>query len=1289
MNMKKIFALLYFPTLAGTVMAMPVVTSAPQSRAVRVGDRVAFVVGATGSSVTYQWSFNGTNITDATSAFYAISSAQSADAGTYSVLITDSSSESTNGSAALSVTSGLQHLNPANLVVLRAGDGTSALVNTGNPLFLDQIQPDGTYVSTVAIPDSGSNALIGFNTLTDHYLSSSANNRAVIFGGFNVNRPYSANLANSVASAAPRGIGSINGLGYYSLAVSESNSIYDKQFIKGVTSTDGSTEFWTSGGSGIVYVAPALSPEVQIATGGRSSMSIYEDSLYTLLGGGLYEFSGLPISPTTPGQVLATSANPNDFAISPDGLTIYVADGSNISTGGGGIRRYDNVDGGWTLSYTFTNVSANPTGNNGPDGLAVDFSNFSGGGQSGTGAIIYATSGQATQNNLMRIIDNGYTDSPAPIIYTAGVNQVIRGIRFAPVADPPAFVTQPLGQTNAPGANVTLTANVSGSAPFTYQWKKNGTNLVDGGNISGANSLTLTLANVSAGDSGDYTLTVENDLDSVTSDDATLAVAFVPLAIIHQPENVTTNYGAAVTFSVGVSGNPPFSYQWIKGDDNLADGVAASGATISGALTDTLTISGVNLADAGEYKVVVTGSSNQETSSNAVLAVFDPYIVTQPVNVTNGIGQTAVFTVAGDGTPPITYTWYKNHTASIYDDGRIFGVDTATLTIPSLVESDAGTYTAYVFGANGSTNSVDVTLTVLVPAGIRVGPESRTVRVGDQVAFSVGATGTALGFQWLFNDQPIDGATNSSFLLSNVQLTNMGTYSVVVSNSVNTTNANATLTVREGLLHLSSTNLVVLRAGDGTAPLANTGNSLFLDQITTNGTYVSTVTIPDSGDSALLGFNALTDEYLSSSANNSVVMFGGFHTTKPYGSNLGQSAAAAVPRGIGTVNGLGYFSLAVADTNSLYNGQILKGVASIDGQTEFWTSGSYGVIYTAGTSDSDVRIKTNGGRYSIGIVSNNLVACLSGGLFDFGGLPTTTTTPTQLFEATNPDDFVVSPDGQTIYLTEGSNLSTDGGGVQRWDFDSASGTWSKTYTFSDMPGGSNKNNGPYGVAVDFSQFTGGGSAGTGAVIYATTGISTENNIVRIEDNGPGSPTAIIYTVGVNQVIRGIRFAPIAEAVSIATQPESQTVSGGSDVTLSVIASGSAPFGYQWMKGSQAIDGATNSTLVLTNVQLADNGNYSVIVTNDISSTNSMEAVLTVTSGSVPNPIISSIINNGPSLTITWTNVVNDMSYRLQYNTDLSIANWIDVTPDVIATNGAASTTVSIGGPQTFYRVRVP
>jgi hypothetical protein len=77
------------------------------------------------------------------------------------------------------------------------------------------------------------------------------------------------------------------------------------------------------------------------------------------------------------------------------------------------------------------------------------------------------------------------------------------------------------------------------------------------------------------------------------------------------------------------------------------------------------------------------------------------------------------------------------------------------------------------------------------------------------------------------------------------------------------------------------------------------------------------------------------------------------------------------------------------------------------------------------------------------------------------------------------------------------------------------------------------------------------------------------------------------------------------------QPTNQTIIASQTVTMTVGAYGTAPLGYQWSFGGSPIGAATNSSLVLTNVQQTQAGSYTVQVTNIVGSTNSLAAILTV------------------------------------------------------------------------------
>src|SRR5262249_31418967 len=86
-----------------------------------------------------------------------------------------------------------------------------------------------------------------------------------------------------------------------------------------------------------------------------------------------------------------------------------------------------------------------------------------------------------------------------------------------------------------------------------------------------------------------------------------------------------------------------------------------------------------------------------------------------------------------------------------------------------------------------------------IPVTITTQPQSQTVLVGANATFTVVASGSApLSYQWQFNDNPIAGATASSFAINNAQKSDGGTYNVIVQNPAGAVESdNATLGVAD------------------------------------------------------------------------------------------------------------------------------------------------------------------------------------------------------------------------------------------------------------------------------------------------------------------------------------------------------------------------------------------------------------------------------------------------------------------------------------------------------------
>ncbi len=175
-----------------------------------------------------------------------------------------------------------------------------------------------------------------------------------------------------------------------------------------------------------------------------------------------------------------------------------------------------------------------------------------------------------------------------------------------------------------------------------------------------------------------------------------------------------------------------------------------------------------------------------------------PQISTQPANATNYLGQSVNFTVTAWGWgAALSYQWQANGT-NLYDGPNISGSTTSTLTLRAITLADAGSYRVFVFNVSGSVMSSVATLTVVgSPPIITEQPMSQVGYWGKSVAFTVAATNSPpFGYQWQKDGAPITGAGDASLVLTNLQATNAGRYTVVVTNAAGSiTSSNAYMTI--------------------------------------------------------------------------------------------------------------------------------------------------------------------------------------------------------------------------------------------------------------------------------------------------------------------------------------------------------------------------------------------------------------------------------------------------------------------------------------------------------------
>jgi len=155
-------------------------------------------------------------------------------------------------------------------------------------------------------------------------------------------------------------------------------------------------------------------------------------------------------------------------------------------------------------------------------------------------------------------------------------------------------------------------------------------------------------------------------------------------------------------------------------------------------------------------------------------------------------GMAITFTAYGVGNVPVTYQWRKGGV-------NLSGKTASNLVLNNAATGDSGNYDVVVTGSSLSVTSAVSSISVVAgPPIIVQQPASVTRYEGAAAAFAVSVQGSVpWSFQWKkAGTTVISGATNSTYVIPHVTATDVGSYSVTITNPLGSvTSAAATLTV--------------------------------------------------------------------------------------------------------------------------------------------------------------------------------------------------------------------------------------------------------------------------------------------------------------------------------------------------------------------------------------------------------------------------------------------------------------------------------------------------------------
>jgi len=565
---------------------------------------------------------------------------------------------------------------------------------------------------------------------------------------------------------------------------------------------------------------------------------------------------------------------------------------------------------------------------------------------------------------------------------------------------------------------------------------------------------------------------------------------------------------------------------------------------------------------ASEIQAIYQAGSGGKCESLTILA--------QPTNEIGLVGATNTFSVLASGMPPLSYQW-------IFNSASITNATNASLTITNVQPDNGGTYAVIVSGDSTEASSSNAVLTVVTPVSISSGPSNVAATLGAPATFSVNVSGTQpFNYQWAFDGAKIPNATNSSYVISAVAFSNIGTYSVVVTNSLTSAAGAAILAfnpqitvngqlgtnfaftnVPSALVQISSffSNATIFYTLDGSPPgLSSTSyngpfaltQSAIVRAIAYDQSFNSSTDFPV--DIAFVQFCLPPPAGLLSwwPANGSAIDFTGANNGVPINNasyGAGESGEAFL-----FTNQMAAVDVGYATNLQLQNFTI-----------EAWIRRKSASVLTVDPNDTDGAIFSYGANGYGFEVSQSSTLVLTA-LDSSGVLSTGTVTGTNFHHVA-----VTKTNSVVIFYIDGVNA-----GQSSYDPGFIFDTPASIGACGDL-----KQNSFYGLIDELAVYDRALSASEIQAIYQA---------------GSGGK---------------------CESLSIAAQPTNEIGLVGASNTFNVVAYGLPPLSYQWIFNSAAITNATNASLIIANVQPVNGGTYSVIVSGDSSEVFSSNAVLTV------------------------------------------------------------------------------
>jgi PKD repeat protein len=1149
---------------------------------------------------------------------------------------------------------------PSKLLIGRSGTGTLIITNgfvaanvtalgngsasKGNSFVLSGASTYYSNSSTFAIANQGASS--GNSVVISNSASMTVNGKFTVGTGSgttnaSANSLLLSGLGRLFTTAAGTGIGVDIGSGWNNTtnntATVQSGAVWDNgnaDFTIGRNSSGSVGNSLTIGtGSAVINISTAtvFGANILNLQGGLLQASVVVSNFGTINGfgsiaGDTVIASGGFLTPGT-NAIIGSIAFSNNLTLASGSLTKIKLDKNQFSNDFVNVFGTANYSG----TLTVTNVGAALT--SGDTFQIFAFTN---------------ASGSFTTTNLPALDPSLRWDTSQ--LYSTGILAVV----IQEVA--PEIIIDPASQAVNVGANVTISATVTGVPPPTLQWQLGGTNLVDGatGNgstISGSTSNTLTLTNAQTTDGGTYWLIASNST-GVASNSMVLTVSIVPVPpYITGPTNQTVIAGNNGTFTASVSGWPQPNIQWLE-----------NGTNIVGATGSSLILTNVQYTQNGfVYSLIASNMAGVVTSTNATLTVIvTPIISAQPQSLVVTNTQSASFSVTSiNGVPAPTYQWYKG--GSPISSGVNSTATNATFTIASTQPSDAANYSVIVSNAAGTATSSNATLTVnsamsavLTPTNGATGVcyDTPLYMAFDRTPF-LSTAGKVTIYNVTNSVTPVDTIDTS---LGNSQSRIIGTESFHTYPVIITSNTVA-IYPHLGVLKSNQTYYVIVDAGiftdTNSAPFAGITdtNAWRFTTKPTGPANPNNVVVAADGSGDFCTVQGAVDSLPSGNTTYTLVNIrNGTYTevvdtkNKNHITFRGQSRTGTIVgyRNNNTQNVGTHFRMAFkiySNDMAIENMTVVNTTPQGGSQAEALMIETGARRFILNNAEVDSRqdtilanVNSSQGYFYNSLVQGNYDYIWGGGNLFFTNceLRTIPTASTYNLTAARTDNGATGnwPGFFGLLVSNGFSfvqcrLTRADNTISNVTLAGPNGGTNGLVAYINCNIDTNCYRTPSGAVLALQLLWEYGNSNLDNTASATFGLTVlTNGDARLL----AAQNATVWLNG---------WAPQL-APNILTNPVSITVTSGVTATFTVAATGVPDPSYQWLKDGANLLGATSATLAITNAQDADAGAYSVIVSNSAGSVTSDSGTLTIVD-LPPVADFSGAPTNGPTpLVVTFT-----------------------------------------------------